>query len=283
MKDRAFAKINLCLDVIGGRSDGYHELKMIMAPLDFYDVVEMNIADKTTLSVNRSYLPNNDKNTVIKVINTMRDMYYFKEQFACTITKHIPTQAGLAGGSADGASAIRLIDRLLKLNLTRKEKLKIASKIGSDVPFCVLNEPAYVEGTGDVILPFENNTDFHLLLVKPRKGVSTKQAFDMIDKREAIHPDCLKMKHALEDNDYFGVVDALGNSLEGVAIELVPDIQTIKEQLIKVGFDGALMSGSGSTVFGITRDERLVDASMPKFRDMGYFVRKTKIYKKENY
>lgn len=283
MKDRAFAKINLCLDVIGGRSDGYHELKMIMAPLDFYDVVEMNIADKTTLSVNRSYLPNNDKNTVIKVINTMRDMYYFKEQFACTITKHIPTQAGLAGGSADGASAIRLIDRLLKLHLTRKEKLKIASKIGSDVPFCVLNEPAYVEGTGDVILPFENNTDFHLLLVKPKKGVSTKQAFEMIDKREPIHPDCLKMKYALEDNDYFGVVDALGNSLEGVAIELVPDIQTIKDQLIKVGFDGALMSGSGSTVFGITRDERLIDASMPKFRDMGYFVRKTKIYKKENY
>ncbi len=282
MKDRAFAKINLCLDVTGGRSDGYHELKMIMAPLDFYDVIEMNIADKTSLSINRSYLPVNEKNTVIKVINVMRDMYYFKENFACTITKHIPTQAGLAGGSADGASAIRLIDRLLKLHLTKKERLNIAKKIGSDVPFCVLNEAAYVEGTGDIILPFENNTDFHLLLVKPRKGVSTRQAFELSDKRETVHPDCLKMKYALEDNDYFGVIDALGNSLEEVAIELVPDIKTIKEAIIEKGFDGALMSGSGSTVFGITRDEALINRSMPVFKEMGYFVRKTKLFKKED-
>lgn len=282
MKDRAFAKINLCLDVIGGRSDGYHELKMIMAPLSFYDVVEMNIADKTTLTIDRSYLPVNEKNTVIKVINTMRDMYYFKEHFTCSITKHIPTQAGLAGGSADAASAIRLIDRLLKLHLTRNERLRIASKVGSDVPFCVLNECAYVEGTGDIILPFTNNTDFHILLVKPRKGVSTKRAFELSDKRETVHPDCLKMKYALEDNDYFGVVDALGNSLESVAIELVPDIKIIKEKLIEEGFDGALMSGSGSTVFGITRDERLIDNTMSKFKEMGYFVRKTKIYKKED-
>ena len=283
MKDRAFAKINLCLDVIGGRSDGYHELKMIMAPLDFYDVVEINFADKTTLSLNRSYLPVNEKNTVIKTINVMRDMFFFKEEFACTITKHIPTQAGLAGGSADAAATIRILDRLLKLHLTKKERLKIASKVGSDVPFCVLNEPAYVEGTGDVILPFTNNTDFYILLVKPRKGVSTRVAFEMSDKREVIHPDCLRMKYALEDNDYFGVVDALGNSLEEVAIELVPDIKIIKETFIELGFDGAMMSGSGSTVFGITRDERLIDASMSKFKDMGYFVRKTKLYKKEGF
>ena len=108
MRERANAKINLCLDVVGKReSDGYHELKMIMVPIDFYDVLEMLPAKETTLSLNRSYLPVNDKNTIIKAINVMKAKYGFDTNFACILHKHIPTRAGLAGGSADAAAAIR--------------------------------------------------------------------------------------------------------------------------------------------------------------------------------
>ena len=115
MKERAYAKINLCLDVVGEREDGYHELKMIMAPVDFYDVLEMVPAETTTMSLNRSFLPVNDKNTVIKAINVMRECYGFTEEFACSLQKHIPTQAGLAGGSADAAAAIRIMNRRTRI------------------------------------------------------------------------------------------------------------------------------------------------------------------------
>ena len=114
MKERAYAKINLCLDVVGRRDDGYHELKMIMVPIDFYDVLEMNFASETTLELNRSYLPVNEKNTIIKAIRVMQEKYGFDDEFECRLAKHIPTRAGLAGGSADAAAAIRMMNRMLR-------------------------------------------------------------------------------------------------------------------------------------------------------------------------
>lgn len=280
MKDRAFAKINLCLDVASRRDDGYHELKMIMAPIEFYDVLEMVPAIETSLSLNRSYLPVNEKNTIVKAIRVMQEKYGFHVNFACTLQKHIPTRAGLAGGSADAAAAIRMMNAMLDLHMTYEELIEVGNAVGSDVPFCLFNKPSFVQGRGDILTPFDVHTDFELLLVKPRKGVSTKEAFEIVDKTEVPHPDCAAMQKALETDDYQGVLDALGNSLEPAAIQLVEDIRIVKEKMRAQGFDGVLMSGSGSTVFGITRNQALVNQAMEEFKADHYFVRKTKILKK---
>ena len=279
MKNRAFAKINLCLDVVGRREDGYHELNMVMVPIDFYDVLEMNISDKTSISVNRTFLPDNDKNTVIKAIKVMKERYGFKEEFECHLTKHIPTQAGLAGGSADGANAIRMINKLLKLNLTNEEMIDVGLEVGSDVPFCIINKPAIVRGKGEIIEPFTVNTDFEIFLVKPHLGVSTKKAFDLLNIDRAVHPDCEALKIALENNDYEGVIKNLGNSLEEPSFRIVEEIKQVKNDLLQLGFDGALMSGSGSTVFGITRDKELMANATTVMKEKGYFVRSTRIFK----
>ena len=277
MKQRAYAKINLCLDVAGIREDGYHDLKMIMAPVRFYDLLETIPAEETTLTLNRSYLPVDDKNTIIKTIRLMQEEYGIDMEFTCNLQKQIPTRAGLGGGSADAAAAIRLIDSLCHLHMTSWEMLDIARQVGSDVPFCLVNKTSYVTGTGDVIEPFECNPDFELLLVKPRNGVSTKECFKLVDSTEVIHPDCMKMKEALINNDYEGVISSLGNSMETAAEQLVPDIADIKRDMKEMGFDGVLMSGSGSTVFGITRDHDLCAKAFREFKARKYFVRTTEI------
>lgn len=278
MKERAYAKINLCLDVVGKREDGYHDLKMIMVPINFYDVLEMEFAEETTLELNRDYLPINDKNTIIKAIHIMQEKYNFKEEFRCRLEKHIPTRAGLAGGSADAAAAIRIINRMCNLHLTKDEMIAVGKEVGADVPFCILNQPAFVEGIGEKITTFSCNLDFYLLLIKPRKGVSTAEAFHIVDEQEGIHPDCKAMQEALESNDYDGIISSLGNSMENAAMTLVPEIRNAKQDLLELGFDGVLMSGSGSTVFGITKDVELLDRSVDILKKKRYFVRKTTVH-----
>jgi len=278
MKERAYAKINLCLDVVGKREDGYHDLKMIMVPINFYDVLEMEFAPETTLELNRDYLPINDKNTIIKAIHIMQEKYNITEEFCCRLEKHIPTRAGLAGGSADAAAAIRMINRMCNLHLTKDEMIAVGKEVGADVPFCILNRPAFVEGIGEKITTFSCSPDFYLLLIKPRKGVSTAEAFHIVDEQEGIHPDCKAMQEALEYNDYEGIISSLGNSMENAAMTLVPEIRKAKQDLLDLGFDGVLMSGSGSTVFGITKDVELLDRSIDILKKKRYFVRKTTVH-----
>lgn len=278
MKERAYAKINLCLDVVGKREDGYHDLKMIMVPINFYDVLEMEFAPDTTLELNRDYLPINDKNTIIKAIHIMQEKYNITEEFCCRLEKHIPTRAGLAGGSADAAAAIRMINRMCNLHLTKDEMIAVGKEVGADVPFCILNRPAFVEGIGEKISTFSCSPDFYLLLIKPRKGVSTAEAFHIVDEQEGIHPDCKAMQEALEYNDYDGIISSLGNSMENAAMTLVPEIRKAKQDLLDLGFDGVLMSGSGSTVFGITKDVELLDRSIDILKKKRYFVRKTTVH-----
>lgn len=277
MQERAYAKINLCLDVVRKREDGYHELRMIMVPIDFYDILEMHRAEDTSMSLNRYYLPVNDKNTVIKTIHVMQEMFGFSDNYACTLQKHIPTQAGLAGGSADAAAAIRLINRDQQLGLTRDQMIDIAKRIGADVPFCTVNKPALVEGIGEKIEPFVCNPDFYILLVKPSKGVSTKKAFEGLNFETIVHPNVDGMKEALINDDYEGVLANLGNSLEEVSLQLVREIKDVKEELTELGFDGVLMSGSGSTVFGITKSRRVLKEGSLIMKANRHFVRSTRI------
>ena len=281
MKQRAYAKINLCLDVVCRREDGYHELEMIMAPVNLYDTLNFEFCDELRLQSNVPYLPLDRRNTIIKAIELLREEYGFKENFEIILQKHIPTQAGMAGGSTDGAAAIRALNKMLRLGMDNDKMVEIAKKVGADVPFCLRSRPAFVTGIGENLEHFRVHTPFYLLLVKPYKGVSTKVAFETLDFSSAQHPDCRKMRQALMNNDYDGVIQSLGNTLEQSAFKLVPQIAAIKKDLLAMGFDGALMSGSGSTVFALTRDPELLEKGAAAMRKKAAFIRKTELRPQE--
>ena len=283
MKQRAYAKINLCLDVVRRREDGYHELEMIMAPVNLYDTLNFEFSDELRLQSNVPYLPLDRRNTIVKAIELLREEYGFKENFEITLQKHIPTQAGMAGGSTDGAAAIRALNKMLQLGMDNEKMVEIAKKVGADVPFCLRSRPAFVTGIGENLEHFRVHTPFYLLLVKPYKGVSTKVAFETLDFSCAEHPDCRRMREALIGNDYDGVLQSLGNTLEQSAFKLVPQIATIKQELLALGFDGALMSGSGSTVFALTRDPELLEKGAAAMRKKAAFIRKTELRPQEEF
>lgn len=283
MKQRAYAKINLCLDVVRRREDGYHELEMIMAPVNLYDTLNFEFSDELRLQSNVPYLPLDRRNTSVKAIELLREEYGFKENFEITLQKHIPTQAGMAGGSTDGAAAIRALNKMLQLGMDNEKMVEIAKKVGADVPFCLRSRPAFVTGIGENLEHFRVHTPFYLLLVKPYKGVSTKVAFETLDFSCAEHPDCRRMREALIGNDYDGVLQSLGNTLEQSAFKLVPQIATIKQELLALGFDGALMSGSGSTVFALTRDPELLEKGAAAMRKKAAFIRKTELRPQEEF
>ncbi|MBR2810257.1 MAG: 4-(cytidine 5'-diphospho)-2-C-methyl-D-erythritol kinase, partial [Solobacterium sp.] len=235
-------------------------------------------AAETGVYTDKRYIPGDDRNTVVKAIHVLQQRYGFTQNFACRLKKHIPTRAGLAGGSADAAAAIRIINIMMQLNMSREELIEVGKEVGADVPFCIFNKPSYVEGIGEKLEPFVCHPSFNILLVKPSKGVSTGEAFALMDdEMDYVHPDPLAMRDALIRNDYDGVIANLGNSMEGAAVRLVKQVATVKEKLMQAGFDGVLMSGSGSTVFGITRDMTLLNGAMRKLKSEGYFVRHTQI------
>lgn len=155
--------------------------------------------------------------------------------------------------------------------------LEIGKKVGADVPFCVVNQPAYVTGIGEHLDLFKISTPFYVLLVKPYKGVSTRVAFESLDFSCAEHPDCQRMKQALMNNQYDEVIASMGNTLEQSAFKIVPQIAGIKQSLLDLGFDGALMSGSGSTVFALTRDPELLDRAALVMKKKAAFIRKTEL------
>ncbi len=277
MIERAYAKINLCLDVVRKREDQYHEMNMIMVPINFYDVIKMEISDEMKFKSNANFITFDEKNTIYKAIQILRNEYKFEENFNIELTKHIPTQAGLAGGSADGAATMRLVNRLLKLNIPDEKMNELAKQVGADVPFCINNQPAQVSGIGEKLDFFNFNSDFHIFLVKPFKGISTKVAFSTLNFQECKHGNVEAMRAALIEQNYQAVIDNLENTLEYSAFKLLPEIEEIKNQLLAFGFDGALMSGSGSTVFAITKKPGLLKEATAYFRKKRYFVRSTAI------
>ena len=277
MKRRAYAKINLSLDVIAKREDGYHDLRTVMVPLQLHDLISLEIAEDYSFNANVRYLDEKKNNIIYQSIEEMRRRYGFKENFAVDLIKYIPTQAGLGGGSSDAASTIVLVDRLLKMFLSRSEMEDIAATIGKDVLFCLYGSAALVEGTGEIITPIDNNCDFEVLLIKPNQGISTKMAYGKLAEYDLIHHPAEGMIEALRIDDYKGVVANLGNSFEAVAGDLLPLVPKIKSELADFGFDGNLLCGSGSCVYGITRDKQLCDNAVEHFRKEYPYVWKTKV------
>lgn len=282
MKIRAYAKVNLALDVVRKRDDGYHELDMIMAPITLHDLIYIDKIDQgIKITSNNSRMPTDKKNIMYQVAQILIDRYNISSGVKIHIYKHIPTQAGLAGGSADGAAVLKAMNKMFQLNLSNEALAEIGKEVGADLPFCVYEKMALVRGIGEKLEFIENDFRCHLLLVKPKKGVSTKKSFGMLDLKSAVHPPIMQMKEGIETNDYQKVIRSLGNTLEKPSIEMVSDIEEIKEEMIKLGFDGTLMSGSGSCVFGMTLDEKVLEKGYKYFKNKYKFVRITQILQKE--
>lgn len=277
MKIKAHAKINLCLNVVGKRQDGYHELEMVMVPLELHDVLHIEVADHDVFTCSDDQLTMDDSNTIVKAVVLLRERFHLKEHFHIHVEKHIPAQAGLAGGSSDGAAVLRGITELLGLNITIEELAQLGKQIGADVPFCVMQTCAVVKGIGEKITPFKLNCPFDILLVKPQAGVPTGKAFSMLDFGKCAHPDCDKVAAALMNNAFEELPSVIANSLEYSAFQIVPEIAKIEDELREAGFSAVLMSGSGSTVFALSRDSALIESTIVTMRERGYFAVKTHI------
>ena len=284
MKIRAYAKINLALDVVKRREDGFHDLEMIMAPIFLHDLVLVDVIDEgIEITTNNRIIPTDERNIVYKVAALMIERFQLKKGVRIQIYKHIPMQAGLAGGSADGAAVLRAMNRLFHLNLSMETLAQIGDEVGSDIPFCIYQQFAFVTGKGEGLDFFEASPDYAILLVKPKKGVSTKLAFQKLHINQCDHPNCRQMRFAMENGDDQTMVSCLGNSLEEPSFKLVPEIQTIKEKLIALGFDGALMSGSGSCVFALTKDPKILQKGYEAMRNDYPFVLRTRFKTNEDY
>lgn len=277
MKKKAYGKLNLGLNVIGKRDDGYHDLRMIMVPVDLFDTVEVTESDELSIEVDKWYLPLDEKNTVYKVVKLMHEKYNTPLNYHIKLVKNIPTQGGMAGGSTDAATTINIINELNHLNLSDDELLETAIQIGSDVPFCLFNKPAIVSGIGEKLQFIDIQPDFHLFLVKPKFGINTGSLFRKLEPRETSEKEFTRLYQGLIENNYELIASNLINDLQPAAIKRHPQIQTIIDELIDFGFDNACMTGAGSVIFGITQSEQLTRDAVMAFYLKYPLVKKSKI------
>lgn len=254
------AKINLSLDILGKRSDGFHEINTIMQTISLEDKVTIKKSNEFSVSVKGETLPLDDDNIALKVAKIMFNEYSIKGSVSIHIEKNIPVAAGLAGGSTDAAGVIRGINSLYNLNLSSDEMKKIAEKVGSDVSFFIDSGTALCTGRGEVITPLNPLVGYRVLIAKPPIGISTKWVYDNLnlDKIENRPNNDLILKY-INENDITLLCENLINVLETVTIPENKVIEDIKKTMISYGALGSLMSGSGPTVFGIFKEDKVED------------------------
>ncbi|WP_367006580.1 4-(cytidine 5'-diphospho)-2-C-methyl-D-erythritol kinase [Streptococcus sp. ZY19097] len=259
--ERAPAKINLGLDIIGKHEDGYHELSMIMISVDLNDYVTVSDleTDGIIMESNNHKMPLNARNDVFKAASLIKERYGIKKGVKIVLEKSIPICAGLGGGSTDAAATIRALNKLWELNLSKDEMIEIGFAIGSDVPYCLDAGCALITGKGEVVQCLNTHLSSWVVLVKPDFGISTRTIFSEIDCNTISRVDIEALKAAILAEDYKAMIEHMGNSLEDVTISRKPFIQKIKDKMMKCGADVALMSGSGPTVFALCPSEKRAD------------------------
>ena len=276
MKDtaqlKALAKINLGLDVIGRRENGYHDVRMVMQTIYLYDDVTIRKTENPGIVVktNLSFLPVNDDNIAYKAARMLIDEFGIESGVEITLEKHIPVAAGLAGGSSNAAAVLVGMNRIFDLKLSQKELMERGVKLGADVPYCVMRGTVLAEGIGEVLSPLPPMPKCYILIAKPGINVSTKVVYEKLDSKPIEnHPDIDAIIEGLEENDIYKVAASLGNVLEAVTIEDYPVIEEIKDAMKKAGALNAMMSGSGPTVFGIFDDKKVAKAAKETIKAMG--------------
>ena len=255
---KARAKINLGLDVVRRREDGYHEVKMVMQMLRLYDQIDIEMTQESGIFVrsNLSFLPTDERNIAYKAAKVMIDQFGLEQGVIIRIEKHIPVAAGMAGGSTDCAAVLYGMNKLFGLRLNQKKLRELGVKLGADVPYCLMRQTALSEGIGEILTPISPLQDCPILIAKPSVSVSTRHVYEHLKLDEqTMHPDIDGIVTALADGDLYGVTDRMANVLETVTVPEHPVIDEIKKQMMASGAVNALMSGSGPTVFGIFDDE----------------------------
>jgi 4-diphosphocytidyl-2C-methyl-D-erythritol kinase len=279
--EKAPAKINLGLDALYKRKDGYHELEMIMASVDLADrlIFEELPQDEIVIETDSSFLPVDRRNHVYQAAELLKQTFHLTQGVKIIIEKRIPVAAGLAGGSSDCAATFRGLNRLWNLNLSLEQLADLGSRIGSDVPYCIHGGTAFVTGRGEKIEFLPSMPQCWVVLVKPKMSVSTSSIFGSLSFNSIQHPDIAGIRQAVETDDYYLMTEKIGNALEGVTIKRHPVIQQIKDRMLTYGADAALMSGSGPTVFALcekkTRAQRIYNG-LKGFCDEVYLVRTLK-------
>lgn len=258
LKELARAKINLTLDILGTRADGYHEVSTIMQTIELADELELKkISNGVELSMNGGEnIPSDERNLAWRAALEFQKFCGKSLGVSISLTKRIPSAAGLAGGSSDAAAVIRGMNRLYEMNLTEDELCKIGEGVGSDVPFCIIGGTCLATGRGERLTRLKPIKKFSVVLAKPHEEISTAWAYKTYDEQPATnHPPNDKIIEQLARGDYDEAFKNFSNVLEGVAIKKIPAIAECKNKMLAAGAKVALMSGSGSTVFALTDEQ----------------------------
>ena len=275
MKDisvKALAKINLGLDVVRRREDGYHEVRMVMQTIHLFDRLEMakNSSGEISITTNLSFLPSNRNNLIYRAAELLREEFQIKDGLTINLHKHIPVAAGMAGGSTDAAAVLYGMNRMFDLGLKREELMERGVKIGADVPYCIMRGTALAEGIGEKLTALPPMVKCPVLIAKPQISVSTKFVYENLRLNDkTVHPDIDALVENIRKKDLNAVASEMGNVLETVTIPNYPVIAQIKEHMLEQGAVGAMMSGSGPTVFGLFEDGDTAVAAYEKMKESG--------------
>lgn len=270
---KAYAKINLGLDVTGRRDDGYHLVRMIMQNIDLYDTLTFtdNESGRIKLSASSESIPTDDSNLICKVAHQLQEVYGVKKGADITLEKRIPVAAGMAGGSTDGAAAYLALNELWHLGLSKEELCRLAVKLGADIPYCIVGGTVLSEGIGEVLTPLKDMPQCHIVIAKPAIAVSTGWVYTELDSRQIKkHPDIDGIRTALEGGDIKGMCDLIGNVLEDVTTSKYSIITDIEKLLEDNGAIRAFMTGSGPTVFAIFDSKETAKKGFEAVKESGF-------------
>lgn len=279
MKIKAYGKVNISLDVVGKREDGYHLLSMIMQNIDLYDEIEVEKQEcGIILECNKSYVPVDNRNLAYKAAEIFKERYDIVDGVKINIEKNIPVSAGLAGGSTDASAVLKVMNKLFNVNATEEELMELGLKLGADIPYCIHGGTALCEGIGEIITPIKPFRDKIVVLVKPAFGVSTKEVYKNFNlEKVKQHPKTAEIINAIENDDLNFVASNMKNLLENVTLRKHKILIKIKEEMNACGAINSMMSGSGPTVFAFFDDmlkaQRCFEKMKKKYSDV--FITRT--------
>lgn len=268
---KAYGKINLGLDVLRKRDDGYHEVRMIMQTVGIYDRIDLNYQAEPGIEVetNLYYLPNNENNLVYKAAKLLMDEFRIEAGVRIRLKKFIPVSAGMAGGSSDAAAVLFGVNKMFNLGLSMEDLMRRGVKIGADVPYCVMRGTALSEGIGEILTPLPPMPQCQVLIAKPGVNVSTKFVYENLHANElkpGQHPDINGMIEAIKAGDLYRIAGKFGNVLETVTAREYPVIEELKSIMLEYGSIGSIMSGSGPTVFGLFTSPKAAEGAYEALR-----------------
>lgn len=267
---KALAKINLGLDVLGRRENGYHDVRMVMQSIYLYDDVKIERMKTPGIEVNTNlyFLPTDENNIAYKAAKMLIEEFQINEGVVITLDKHIPVAAGMAGGSSNAAAVLFGMNKMFGLGLSQKELMERGVKLGADVPYCIMRGTVLAEGIGEELTVLPAMPKCTVLVAKPAISVSTKVVYEALDSKEIVeHPDIDALISGLEKGSLHEVAAAMGNVLEDVTIPMYPVIEEIKNEMKAQGALNAMMSGSGPTVFGLFENKAQARKAQDKIRE----------------